>query len=91
MRGPDLFGDGEGGGGCKLYCTTYFVPLTPALAYAIDPDGVVVPYLQAVEMYADLPPPKEPLDPADPRDWSALAQREAIAICRGCAKEIVNE
>ncbi|MBA4019170.1 MAG: hypothetical protein C0483_18545 [Pirellula sp.] len=88
MRGPDDFG---GGGGKPFFCTLCFVPLTPALAFAMDPDGVMVPYLQAVDAYAELPPPKVPLDPKDPRDWIAISSREADPICRRCAKEFVNE
>lgn len=92
MQCRDLTGEGGGGGGGgePFQCFVCYVPLTPALAMAADPDGYLVPYLQAVEMYEALPPLKDPIDPNDPRDWGVMAFREAIPVCRGCAKKDVE-
>jgi hypothetical protein len=90
-RGPDVFGEGSGGGGRRqLSCANCFVPLTPALAFSIDPEGFVVPFEQAEEAYAALPPLDPPIDPRDPRDEIAASLREAMPICRKCAREHVS-
>ena len=71
-----------------LECSLCYVALTPESAMSQDPDGCIVPYLQASEAFAELPPPKEPLDKDDPRDTAERICRETLPVCLKCAKEL---
>ncbi len=74
-----------------LVCTTCDTEVTAATAFAWSPSTVMVPYEQAVDEYADLPPLKVPVDPKDQRDDGTRMLRMALPLCKRCAKELVNE
>ena len=73
-----------------LVCTTCDTSLTPATAFAWSPSNVVVPYEQAVDEYADLPPLKVPVDPNDRMDDGTRLLRTALPLCKQCAKDLVS-